>query len=786
MILIGTLKSFLKKRDLLVRIILSYVMIGLIFIGVFAYVVVNKVSNNLTEQILEHTESDVNQSYNAADLLLTSTYNQISEEFLNDDLAINLTGDLMFNAMYGRTFTEIDTGRINKKLNGWVASNPLISSIYIYNYNAGLVFSSATAVSPVDDFFDTHMTDMLKNKELYKLGIFIPRKEHFTLPGVEFDKNLISIIYSNTKRDGTPDGIMVVNLDQEVLQDRVNKGAKDEARKVLIINDQGVVLSHPDSTPVNETASSKPPYIEKILHNPNNSGSMLDVVGGKKSLITYVKSDRLGWTFIGVTEYDALLGEVTGLKKFILWVTCIFILLVGITGLFFTKMIYTPIYRLIQRIRHTSIQPKEQQMNEYDFLTESFSLFETQIDSLQSDIKKSMLVRKQQFLRDLLKGIIGKNGKEVGISFEHDHFLVCVLRIDGYKDFSMKYEHTDVSLFKYAIANIAHEVLATVFQNETVDSGHDAVAAIVNVPEGTPDEELRIESLLEEIQQHISRFLKITVTVAYGPFVEGEEQIGYSWNAAYNASHFRLIYGTNSLISIRKDVSDGSIDYVYPATLEKHIMDRLKAGDADRLKEYVSDFMKAIHGYSYNEIMLALNQLLVITVRTAKDMTDTERDDVYLELHSGQLHLMHWDTIEQIEAWYTGLCEKVIELRERQAASRNSNAVGKMLALIHERFTDANLTADSLADQVELSTNYARRIFKEEVGQSISSYITEQRFLKAQDLLVNTELPANQICELIGFENVNYFYVSFKKYCGKTPDHYRRMQHDNEERRLEP
>ena len=294
------------------------------------------------------------------------------------------------------------------------------------------------------------------------------------------------------------------------------------------------------------------------------------------------------------------------------------------------------------------------------------------------------------------------------------------------------------------------------------------------------EDELRIESLLEEVQQHISRFLKITVTAAYGPPVEGEDQIVYSWNAAYNASHFRLIYGTNSLISYRKDVSDGSADYEYPAALEKQIMDRLKAGDVDRLKEDVSDFVGAIHGYSYDEMMLALNQLLVMTVRTAKDMTDTERDDVHLALHSGQLHLMHWDTIEQIEAWYIGLCEKIIALRERQATGKNSNAVEKMLTIIREGFTDINLTADSLAEQVGLSTNYARRIFKEAVGQSISGYIAEQRFLKAQELLVTTDLPANQICELIGFENVNYFYISFKKYCGKTPDHYRRIKNNNE------
>ena len=56
---------------------------------------------------------------------------------------------------------------------------------------------------------------------------------------------------------------------------------------------------------------------------PAMSGSMVGEVGDNKSLITYVKSDRLDWTFIGIAEYEALLGEVTALKKFILWVMCV-------------------------------------------------------------------------------------------------------------------------------------------------------------------------------------------------------------------------------------------------------------------------------------------------------------------------------------------------------------------------------------------------------------------------------------------------------------------------------
>ncbi|MNL78683.1 Bifunctional transcriptional activator/DNA repair enzyme AdaA [compost metagenome] len=67
-----------------------------------------------------------------------------------------------------------------------------------------------------------------------------------------------------------------------------------------------------------------------------------------------------------------------------------------------------------------------------------------------------------------------------------------------------------------------------------------------------------------------------------------------------------------------------------------------------------------------------------------------------------------------------------------------------------------------------------RKLFKEETGKSVAEYLAELRFQKAKELLVSTDQPAKKIGELVGFDNTSYFYVSFKKHVGMTPDHFRR------------
>jgi YesN/AraC family two-component response regulator len=79
-----------------------------------------------------------------------------------------------------------------------------------------------------------------------------------------------------------------------------------------------------------------------------------------------------------------------------------------------------------------------------------------------------------------------------------------------------------------------------------------------------------------------------------------------------------------------------------------------------------------------------------------------------------------------------------------------------------------------LAEQVNLSSSHARKVFKEQTGTTISQYITNVRFEKAQEMLLHSDEPANKIGEAVGFANPNYFYLSFKKYTGKTPASFRK------------
>ena len=57
--------------------------------------------------------------------------------------------------------------------------------------------------------------------------------------------------------------------------------------------------------------------------------------------------------------------------------------------------------------------------------------------------------------------------------------------------------------------------------------------------------------------------------------------------------------------------------------------------------------------------------------------------------------------------------------------------------------------------------------------------LMRKRFQRALMLLVETELPVEQIAAKIGYENYSYFYRQFKAHYGVTPGQYR-SEHKND------
>ncbi len=86
-----------------------------------------------------------------------------------------------------------------------------------------------------------------------------------------------------------------------------------------------------------------------------------------------------------------------------------------------------------------------------------------------------------------------------------------------------------------------------------------------------------------------------------------------------------------------------------------------------------------------------------------------------------------------------------------------------------------SITVEDMAKAANVSSKYLYKLFTEWCGKSPKTYLTALRLERARILLERTSLSIIEVAHAVGYENPNYFTLSFKKYCGCSPVAYRKF-----------
>lgn len=104
--------------------------------------------------------------------------------------------------------------------------------------------------------------------------------------------------------------------------------------------------------------------------------------------------------------------------------------------------------------------------------------------------------------------------------------------------------------------------------------------------------------------------------------------------------------------------------------------------------------------------------------------------------------------------------------------------INTIIRYMHEHYYD-NLTLKALAQQINRDEKYLSGLFVKKMGEPLIQYLQHIRVDKAKSLLSETSMPVNEIGELVGFANANYFFKIFKRWSQLTPNDYRKLYRES-------
>ena len=128
------------------------------------------------------------------------------------------------------------------------------------------------------------------------------------------------------------------------------------------------------------------------------------------------------------------------------------------------------------------------------------------------------------------------------------------------------------------------------------------------------------------------------------------------------------------------------------------------------------------------------------------------------------------EKLEQLLALYGSILQDMC----RQIGSDGAGTVIKRMYYYMEKNYSQDLKLESIAKMFNYNSNYLGKVFRKEIGDSFHNILDTIRITNAKRLLTETDLKVYQISEQVGYSNIDYFYLKFKKYVGISPKEYKR------------
>ncbi len=133
--------------------------------------------------------------------------------------------------------------------------------------------------------------------------------------------------------------------------------------------------------------------------------------------------------------------------------------------------------------------------------------------------------------------------------------------------------------------------------------------------------------------------------------------------------------------------------------------------------------------------------------------------------------LNNMETCRDMRIWVIDKLKRITSYLEERTGF--SSKVKQAIAYMNDHYRE-DIAVEDIANNVAVHKVYLSRIFKEEVGKNLYTYLNEVRVNKAKELLDKGELRISDIVYETGFNSAQSFYYTFKQMTGVSPKEYKR------------
>ena len=399
-------------------------------------------------------------------------------------------------------------------------------------------------------------------------------------------------------------------------------------------------------------------------------------------------------------------------------------------------------------------------------------------------LKENLPVMRNRFIQSfftgkLTEGEFLERGRSFGIPFGQTWGRAVIFCIDYYFQLAAGGER-EADLLKYALSNVAEEVLGRLGEVCVCDEGGARLLFLLGSERGTKE----VAESAEEVQFYMRKYYGLPVSAGIGKLVLAPRDFKRSYENANEALEVRIKEGSGRILA-KEDQKEGKKAEQAAMLPERMLIsgeEEAELKDAvvllDRRKVYAlleNIFRKYVmereigrKGAEWLCLYLAL-----IAVREAQALRLLPEEVLGKDYYYYK-EVSKYETAKDLELWMKDIYGRVIRFGEDRRGKYKGIVTGG-IAYAKEHFSESIQVTD-VAGAVYVTPNYFSKVFKEETGENFTDWLNKYRIEMAKKRM--KQEPEEKIYSIAGecgFADYKYFAFIFKKYTGYTPTAYRNL-----------
>lgn len=279
--------------------------------------------------------------------------------------------------------------------------------------------------------------------------------------------------------------------------------------------------------------------------------------------------------------------------------------------------------------------------------------------------------------------------------------------------------------------------------------------------------------ILTKVKESLDKTLGSNNFIALGEEVESVKDIYLSYRSSKKMTNNKFLFNKDEVASklntnkksLEIELSENEIlegAYIYT-----------EIGQVDKIKEYIEILEGLITNRNHQE-----NEIKMIITKSLLDFEDKIKKDYSLSLKEVNISEGLIDEIykeDNLHDLIQTLLKGLIDISKKISSNSSNTSIKRVVKYVETNYYK-DLKLESLAEIFSYNSAYLGKIFKSYTGESFNTYLDKLRIEEGKKLLVEKNLKVYEVCNLIGYKNIDYFHSKFKKYVGISPLNYKKQK----------